>query len=106
MTWDECLGSTAENPGRVAKLTCVPMIFGYVVDWLLLLSGTVAVIFVIMSGISYITSGGDQKKLDKAKHTLTYAVLGLFLIFMSFMIIRFIAYVTGANCITSFGFSC
>ncbi len=90
----------------VATLQCLPIVFKLVLNWLLILSGTVALIFVILSGISYITSGGDQKKLEKAKHTLTYAILGLFIIFVSFLIIRIISYVTGVECINTFGFIC
>jgi hypothetical protein len=102
MTWTEC----APGSDHIAKLTCIPMVFGLVVNWLLLLAGTVSLFFVISSGISYITSGGDQKKLDSARKTLTYAIIGLVIIFISFLIIRFIAYVTGASCINSFGFNC
>lgn len=103
MEWKDCVSDTTNN---VATLKCIPMIFGYAINWLLIFAGVVALIFVIMSGISYITSGGDQKKLDKAKHTLTYTLLGLFLIFLSFVIIRIIAYMTGADCINNFGFGC
>ncbi len=100
MSWDQC---TVDG---VATLQCLPVVFKLVLNWLLILSGAVALVFVILSGISYITSGGDQKKLDNAKHTLTYAILGLFIIFVSIFIIRIISYVTNVGCITTFGFVC
>lgn len=100
MDWNQCA------PDGVATLQCIPVVFKLVLNWLLILSGTVALVFVILAGISYITSGGDQKKLDNAKHTLTYAILGLFIIFVSFLIIRIISYITGVECINYFGFIC
>ncbi len=90
----------------VATLQCIPVVFKLVLNWLLILAGTVALIFVILSGISYITSGGDQKKLENAKHTLTYAILGLIVILAAIFIIRIISYVTGVDCINRFGFIC
>lgn len=91
---------------EVATLQCIPVVFKLVLNWLLILAGTVALIFVILSGISYITSGGDQKKLENAKHTLTYAILGLIVILAAIFIIRIISYVTGVDCINRFGFIC
>jgi heme O synthase-like polyprenyltransferase len=103
MEWKDCVSDTTNN---VATLQCLPMVFGFIINWLLVFAGVVALVFVIMSGIKYITAGGDQKKLDAAKKTLTYAALGLVIIFVSFIIIRIVGYVTGANCINSFGFNC
>ncbi len=98
-SWSNCMVD------GVATLQCLPVVFGQVVNWLLILSGSVALIFVILSGISFITSGGDQKKIDQAKKTLTYAIIGLLVIFLSFLIIKIIAYITGAECINYFGFN-
>lgn len=99
VSWSSCMID------GVATLQCLPVVFGQVVNWLLILSGTVALVFVILSGISFITSGGDQKKIDQAKKTLTYAIIGLLVIFLSFLIIKIIAYMTGAECINYFGFN-
>jgi hypothetical protein len=35
------------------------------------------VIFIIIGGIRYATSGGDSDKVKKAKDTLLYALIGL-----------------------------
>lgn len=68
--------------------------------WLISFAGTVAVVFIIISGIRFITSGGDAKQLDQARKTLAYAILGLILIFLAFFIINFIATTTGVVCIS------
>jgi len=92
------------SPDGVATLQCIPVVLKNVVSGFLVFAGIVAVIIVIISGYKFITSRGDQKKVQGAKTSLTYAILGLIVIILSFFIINIIAYVTGAHCITTFGF--
>ncbi len=89
----------------VATLNCLPNLFANIIFWLLAFSGTAALFFVIFSGIRIITSGGDAKQLDEARKSLTFAVLGLILILVSFLIINLVSTVTGVECIKKFGFT-
>jgi hypothetical protein len=50
---------------------------GTVTTWLLTAVGAVCVIFIILGGIKYATSGGDSDKVKSAKNTLLYALIGL-----------------------------
>lgn len=52
------------------------------------IAGLVAVIFVIIGGINYITSTGDSAKLEKAKKTIIYACIGLAICALSFAIVN------------------
>jgi hypothetical protein len=97
--WTSCLDND------VATLQCIPIVLKNVVSAALLFSGTIALILIIISGIKFITSKGDQKQVDTAKRTLTYAVLGLIIILLSFFIINFISYITGVKCINTWGFN-
>lgn len=54
------------------------------------IAGTIATAMIVYAGILYTTSGGDQKKLDAAKNTLTYAIVGLLVIGLSYAIVNFI----------------
>lgn len=99
MPWDSCLFQN-----DVATLNCVPFIFTNVVKGLIILSGTVAIIMIIYSGIRFITSGGDQKTISSARQTLVYAVIGLIVVILSFAIIYFIGYLTNStSCLESLG---
>jgi type IV secretory pathway VirB2 component (pilin) len=69
-------------------------------NWAISLGGVISVIFIIIGGARFIFSSGDAKSLDQARKTILYAVLGLILIFSSFIIINTIAGITGAACIT------
>lgn len=50
----------------------------------------VAVIFIIVGGVNYMTSAGDTNKLQKAKNTILYAVIGLIIAVLSFAIVNFV----------------
>jgi lysylphosphatidylglycerol synthetase-like protein (DUF2156 family) len=90
--WDSCL----EN-GDVATLACIPIIIKNVVTAALVFAGIIAVALIIFAGAKYITSKGDQAKIDSAKKTLTYAFVGLAIIFLSFFIIGTISQLTGVS---------
>lgn len=106
--WDEivnnCVTIDSKTGDKVATLKCLPAVFQNVVFAALLFAGVVAVFLIIYSGIKFITSGGDPKQVEGARHTMTYAIIGLVVILLSFFIINLIANITGATCILNFGF--
>lgn len=61
----------------------------------------VAVIYfiwnVVMAGYHLISTEGDPKKLETAKNQLTYAILGIAVVFMVFALLKFIGVVTGVT---------
>lgn len=97
-SWGNCV----EN--GVATLRCLPIVFHNTISALLALVGITAVFFIIMAGFKFATSGGDQKKVQDARKIMTYAILGVILVLLSFTIIYFISYATNTSCITKFGF--
>lgn len=95
MDWSSC------SYNGVATIGCIPPLIANLVYWLVLLVGTIAVIFIIIGGIRFIVSGGDAKKLEGARKTVVFAVLGLIIVFLSFFIVNFIASTTGIGCINT-----
>lgn len=51
--------------------------------------GLVAVIYIIIGGVNYMTSSGDPNKTQKAKNTILYALIGLIICVLSFAIVNF-----------------
>jgi len=90
--WSSCL----EN-GDVATLACIPIIIKNVVNASLVLSGVIALVLIIYSGTKYIMSRGDQTRIEEAKKTLTFAIIGLIVIFLSFFIVQLISTLTGVT---------
>jgi len=62
-----------------------------IVNVLLFIIGTVAVVTIIISGIRYTTSHGDAKAVQVAKDTLLYAIIGLVVAISSYAIVNFVS---------------
>jgi len=90
--WGDCI----EN--GIATLRCVPIALSAIISWAMVLSGIVAVFLIVFSGLKFMTSGGDPEKVSGARKTMTFAVLGLILILLSFVALKVISNLTGVQC--------
>lgn len=66
----------------------LPAIVSLIVNTILYLGGALVVIAIIWGGIMYITAAGDAAKAERARNTITYAIIGAIVIMMSFVIIK------------------
>jgi hypothetical protein len=100
--WNDCLEPKGD-PNGVPTLRCIPVVFNNLISAALLFVGVVALFFIIWAGFNMTTSGGDPKKVEAAKRIMTYAIIGLTIVLLSFGILFFIGYITGTtSCITNF----
>lgn len=53
-------------------------------------AGFIAVIWIIIGGVNYMTSSGDPSKTKKARDTILYACIGLIICVLSFVIVNFV----------------
>lgn len=58
---------------------------------------TLTIFFLIWGGILWITSGGDKTKLQAARNRIIYAIIGLVIVFLSFLIVNIIGFLFGVN---------
>lgn len=68
-----------------------------IVNILSIIVGVVAVIMIIIGGFRYITSGGKQESVTGAKNTILYAVIGLVIVALAQVIVRFVLTKTTNN---------
>lgn len=54
------------------------------------LAALVCVAVLIGSGYMYITAAGDETKVEKATKSLTYAIIGLVICFISVILVQFV----------------
>lgn len=54
------------------------------------IAGVVAVVMIVLAGMSYVTSSGDSGKLTKAKNQILFALAGLIIVVSAFTITNFI----------------
>lgn len=54
------------------------------------ISATIAVWFLIVGAFQYVTSAGNPISIDKAKSTIFYAIIGLIVVILSYMVVNFV----------------
>lgn len=64
--------------------------------------GAISILMIIYGGFRYITSGGDSGKVGSAKNTLIYAIVGLIIVALAQLIVRFVL-TQATNTTTSIG---
>jgi hypothetical protein len=82
---------------KPAMLSDLEGVFGNVIKSALALAGVVLFVLLLVGGIKYITSGGDPKAAEGAQKTITYAIGGLILILLSYLILVLIKTITGVD---------
>ena len=70
-------------------------IIGSIVKAFLGIAGSIAFLAFVYAGISYLVSGGDDKKISQAKATMVNTVLGLIIILMSYQMTSYILTLVG-----------
>ncbi|MFA6392373.1 MAG: pilin [Patescibacteria group bacterium] len=60
-----------------------------IIQWILGLLGLIAVILVLYGGFTWMTAGGNEEKVEKAKKIITAAVIGLVIILVAWAIVIF-----------------
>lgn len=61
-----------------------------IVNILLFVAGTLAVIMIIVGGIRYVASAGDSSRVKAAKDTIMYSVVGLAIAIIAYAIVNFV----------------
>jgi len=89
--WESCSYDT------VASITCLECVVQTILNFAIRLAGIVFFIMLLVGGFKYLTSGGDSKATESAQKTLTYAILGLALLFGGWLILLFIKEFTGVD---------
>ena len=52
--------------------------------------GIVSVVMIVVGGFRYITSSGEQEKVKSAKNTILYALIGLVVVALAQIIVKFV----------------
>lgn len=68
----------------------VNSIISTVINIFSLVVGVVSVIMIIIGGLKYITSGGDSGNVSGAKNTILYAIVGLVIVALAQIIVKFV----------------
>jgi hypothetical protein len=73
-----------------------------IVIFLVLAAIFVALYYILIAGLNLITSRGHKENIKNNRDALVFAILGLFLIFLSFFFINFLGTFVGYNLLDLF----
>lgn len=97
MQWDpKCIQD------GVPTLKCLESVFANILSAVTGLAALSLFVMLLIGGFRYLTSGGEAKAAEGAKNTMTYALLGMALIGLAFLIFNIIARFTGVTSILNF----
>lgn len=86
---NKTISDTAKTQGtQEAAVGTVNLVVQYIANILLFFAAPLAVLFLARAGSDYAFAFGDQTKIDAAKRELTWAILGLVVIIISYVTIR------------------
>jgi len=81
----------------VATIQGVECLFTNIVRVLIPFAGLALFIMLIVGGFQFISAGGEPKALQKARATITYAIVGLVVFFGIWFILLLIKTITGVD---------
>ena len=73
-----------------ANSTTISSIAGLIVNTVLSLLGIVFIVLIVYAGIIWMTSSGDEAKIEKAQHILRNSIIGLIITVSAFAIYNLI----------------
>lgn len=85
----EGLRCPGEGTGGVG-ITAVNGLITLVINYLLGITFGLAVLFIVIGGLRYIVSGGNEESAEKGKKTILNAVIGVIVVIMSYIIINLV----------------
>lgn len=80
----------SNQAGAVATISAV-------IAFLASILAVVAILMIVVSGILYMISAGDTARIDTAKRILTYAIIGLIVALLAWVIVNVISNTLGAG---------
>jgi hypothetical protein len=89
-----CL-TTGSTTGTGATNNAKPLfgsdgIVTQVINWMLYIIGSLSVIMLIVGGIRYTMSAGNEKSVGAAKNTILYAIIGVVVAVLAYAIVNFV----------------
>ncbi len=102
LTWSGVCVGTTENSTDVATLQGLECLIANVFTVIITIIGLAGFVMFVVGGITWMLSGGDSGKVQSARGSMTYAVVGMVVALSAFIILNLIASFTGISLITQF----
>lgn len=87
---------TVKLPNPLGNNVTVPILIGRVINSVLGIVGSLALIMFVYGGITWMTASGNEQSVTKGRNIIMWAALGLVVIFSSYALVRFVIQAIGA----------
>jgi len=79
-------------------LTSRPLkdIINSITVWLLDIAAAIAILFIVIGSLYYVTAAGDERHMETAKQTITYAIWGIFVVGIAYAIVVVVNQIIGS----------
>ena len=74
-------------------------IISNLIPLLITIAGVGLLLMILLSGFNLLTSAGDAKKMEGEKNRLTFALVGFFIVFLSYWIVQLFGIIFGLDSI-------
>ncbi len=99
-TWTGvCVSGPDHDVATIQGLQCL---IANIFTVFITLLGLAGFVMFLIAGLRWLTSGGNAKGMETARHTMTFAVVGLVVALSAFIVINLLADFTGVNIIRKF----
>ena len=93
--WEDITTNCIADETQPANLKCLEALFSNVIAALVGAAGLALFVMLVIGGYKYLTAGGDAQAAESARSTMFWAVMGIVLMILSFIILRAIEWFTG-----------
>jgi len=79
--------ATIPGAADTGRATAANVILQLIAGSLIYIAGPLAVLMIVVGGVRFIISRGDQTQMEEAKKNITWAIIGLLVIAVSYIIV-------------------
>lgn len=90
-------GITNPALSKFVGANAMPLLIATLWKAAFVIGGIAALLFLVVGGLNWITGAGDKANTEKARTTITDAIIGLIVLAASYAIIKFIGSVLGID---------
>ena len=78
------------NVNPIAKFATIGHLVNVILPLLIIGAAILLLVMLLYGGFSWITAGGNPENLGKAQKTMTFAIIGLAIVILSFVVVKLI----------------
>ncbi|MBP7774871.1 hypothetical protein KA078_03710 [Candidatus Woesebacteria bacterium] len=90
-------GGAAGRPGAITSpqgySTDIGVFIGWVLTVVMVIAILLVLLYLVLGGIEWITSGGEKSKTEAARNKITAAVIGIIILASAYALASFVAYI-------------